>query len=279
MTVAPANNFSVVRLQREIGRSNFGAHVRESPGVGDHARRRAITTAPTASIWRWQATTNGKLFAFIARTDSPESQRRLGLRRARVLHATPIALDRHAGYSQVGERSIPRSDSCDVEAYRQVEGRVSPDLPAEALAVDPPHFIRTRNFTRLTNLDNELESSLGTVTSSTSRPARRPLRLPVETSRIDPTPFTVYQDVTGRRVVIPPASTLGARRLRRSYRTERAASASAAPQVGNYYDGDYHGWELTVGHARGREAPVRGRLEPRRHHACPAAASRTISCR
>jgi hypothetical protein len=36
-TLAPASNFSVLRIQREVGRSNFGAMFVGRQGVGDRA--------------------------------------------------------------------------------------------------------------------------------------------------------------------------------------------------------------------------------------------------
>ena len=68
--IAPSNNFSIVRVVREIGRSNIGAAFvnRSASGThavpGDYNRGYGVDAA-------WQASTNGKLFAFIARTDSP----------------------------------------------------------------------------------------------------------------------------------------------------------------------------------------------------------------
>jgi hypothetical protein len=72
-TVAPANNFTVVRLQREVGRSNFGAMFVNRQGVGDRAPADDYNRSYGLDLG-WQATTNGKLFAFLARTDSPQSK-------------------------------------------------------------------------------------------------------------------------------------------------------------------------------------------------------------
>src|SRR5687768_9316754 len=72
-TIAPANNFTVLRLQRELGRSNFGAMFVNRQGVGRLAPAKDFNRAYGLDL-AWQATTNGKLFAFLARTDSPQSK-------------------------------------------------------------------------------------------------------------------------------------------------------------------------------------------------------------
>ena len=61
--VAPGNNFTVMRLQREVGRSNFGAMFVNRQGVGRLAEADDYNRAYGLDL-AWQATTNGKLFAF-----------------------------------------------------------------------------------------------------------------------------------------------------------------------------------------------------------------------
>jgi hypothetical protein len=58
----------------------------------------------------------------------------------------------------------------------------------------------------------------------------------------------VYQDVTGRTIVIPPGEYAWTRGVFEGH-TDLSApiSASLLHRVGGYYDGDYHGWQLTVG--------------------------------
>src|SRR5207237_1934244 len=68
-TVAPGNNFFVVRTQREVGRSTFGGIFVNRQGTGsaaaghDYNRAYAVDAA-------LQVSTNAKLFAFVSRTDS-----------------------------------------------------------------------------------------------------------------------------------------------------------------------------------------------------------------
>ena len=60
-------------------------------------------------------------------------------------------------------------------------------------------------------------------------------------------PFTVYQDVTGRQVVIPVGEYAWTRGVFEGNTNQSAPiSASVFHRIGTYYDGDYHGWQLTI---------------------------------
>ena len=72
-TFAPGNNFTVLRVQREVGRSNFGAMFVGRQGVGSHAPAGDYNRAYGLDV-AWQATTNGRYTAFLARTDSLASR-------------------------------------------------------------------------------------------------------------------------------------------------------------------------------------------------------------
>jgi hypothetical protein len=61
-TLAPANNFTVVRLQREVGRSNVGGIFVNRQGVGGLAAADDFNRAYAVDAG-WQATANGRLFA------------------------------------------------------------------------------------------------------------------------------------------------------------------------------------------------------------------------
>ena len=59
-------------------------------------------------------------------------------------------------------------------------------------------------------------------------------------------PFTVFQDVSGRRVIIPPGEYVGDRRRDIS---DPSAPVNVAVQTknGRFYDGDHFGWEFALG--------------------------------
>ncbi len=134
-------------------------------------------------------------------------------------------------------------------AFRSAEGRFN-------LSYQPKQWPWIRriqphtNFTVFTNLQNELESSSGhwhffdILTRTGAR-----FGYLIETQQDRPRrPFTVYQDVTGRRVVIPAGEYAWTRGVFEGHTNLSAPlSASLLHRVGSYYDGDYHGWSLTVG--------------------------------
>jgi len=69
--LTPANNFGVIRIQREVGRSSFGGIFVNREGTGRLAGPDNFNRAYGVDA-NLQVTQNGKLFAFIARTDSPD---------------------------------------------------------------------------------------------------------------------------------------------------------------------------------------------------------------
>jgi hypothetical protein len=153
------------------------------------------------------------------------------------------------GYAQVGDRFNPEAGFLPRRAYRQVEGRY-------VLTYQPKRWPSIRRFaphaiyTAYTNLDNQLESSKGhwhffdIIQRSGAR-----FGYALETAQDRPQrPFTVYQDVTGRRVVIPAGEYAW---MNGSFEgnTNPSAPVSVAlkQQIGAFYDGHYFSWRLTIG--------------------------------
>ena len=105
-TLAPANNFTVLRVQREVGRSNFGALFVGRHGVGSRAESDDYNRTYGLDV-AWQTTTNGRYTAFLGRTDSMAS--RGGTDYAggtSYTYANDLWTGR-AGYTQVGDRFNP----------------------------------------------------------------------------------------------------------------------------------------------------------------------------
>lgn len=248
LTLAPANNFTVLRLQREMGRSNVGAMFVGRAGVGSRARAADFNRAYGVDLG-WQTTANGRVFAFLARTDSTAGNGGSDYAGRAAYTYTHRSWTSTAAYAQVGDRFNPEVGFLRRRGYRAAEGRFN-------LSYQPTQWPWIRriqphaNFTAFTNLRNELESSQGhwhffdIVTRSGARfgylfetQQDRPLR-----------PFTVYEDVTGYRVIIPSGVYAWTRGVFEGHTNLSApVSASLFHRVGNYYDGDYHGWQLTVG--------------------------------
>ena len=247
-TVAPDNNFTVMRIQREIGRSNVGAMFVGRQGVGSHAPADDYNRAYGLDLG-WQATTNGRYTAFLARTDSPRSKGASDYAGGTSYTYTNEVWTAGIGYTQVGARFNPEVGFLRRRGYRNVEGRTN-------LRYQPKQWPWIRriqphaNFSTFLDLENRLESSQGhwhffdiqtlsgarfgyVAITGQDRPQR---------------PFTIYQDVRGRRVVIPTGEYAWAWGEFEG-NTDRSAPISAAlvHKIGHYYNGDYHGWRLTVG--------------------------------
>ena len=119
--IAPSNNFSVVRVQREVGRSNFGGMFVNRQGVGNLAAEDDYNRAYGLDV-ALQATENGKFFGFIARTDSPASKGGSDYAgRAFYSYANDVN-SASLGYSQVGDDFNPEVGFLPRRGYRRLEG-------------------------------------------------------------------------------------------------------------------------------------------------------------
>ncbi|MGQ0733883.1 MAG: DUF5916 domain-containing protein [Acidobacteriota bacterium] len=246
-TISQANNFSVLRVQREVGRSNLGGMFVGRMGTGalspadDYNRAYGLDLA-------WQATTNGKLFAFFARTDSPTRKGGSDYAGRAFYSYTNDLWTGNLGYSQVGERFNPEVGFLPRRGFRQVESRYN-------LTYQPKRWPWIRRFSphasynAQMNLDNRLESSSGHWHFFDIR-TRQGARFGYlfETRQDRPrSPFTVYRDVTGRSVVIPPGEYAWSTWAFEGNTDPSAPlGASLLQKVGRFYDGDYSLWDLTI---------------------------------
>jgi hypothetical protein len=246
-TLAPGNNFTVLRIQREMGRSNFGAMFVGRQGVGSRAPADDYNRAYGLDL-AWQATTNGRYTAFLARTDSPALKGGADYAGGTSYTYTNDLTTSGLGYTQVGERFNPEVGFLRRRAYRSVEARTN-------LRYQPKQWPWIRriqphaNYTSYLDLQNRLESSqahwhfFDIQTLSGAR-----FGYVIITGQDRPrVPFTIYQDVRGRQVVMP-AGEYGWMWWEFEGNTNRSAPLSAAlvHKIGRYYNGDYHGWRVTV---------------------------------
>ena len=247
-TISQANNFTVVRVQREVGRSNFGGMFVNRQGVGDLSPADDYNRAYGLDV-AWQATPNGKLFAFLARTDSPASKGGSDYA-GRAFYSYANNLWRgNFGYSQAGESFNPEVGFLPRRGYRQLGGSYT-------LTYQPiqwPWIRRISPHMRgnvYTDLDNKLESSnahwhfLDIRTREGGR-----FGYLLETFQDRPRqPFTVFEDVTGRNVVIPAGEYAWTRwAFEGNTDPSKPINARLIQRVGSFYDGDYFGWDLTIG--------------------------------
>jgi uncharacterized protein DUF5916/cellulose/xylan binding protein with CBM9 domain len=247
-TLAPANNFSIVRLQREVGRSNFGAMFVNRQGVGNLASADDFNRAYGLDL-AWQATTNGKLFAFLARTDSPQTKGGSDYAGRFSYNYTNNLWGGSLGYAQVGDHFNPEAGFLQRQAYRHLEARYNVSYQPKRwpwIRRIQPHL----NYRAYADLQNRLESSWGHwhFFDIHHRSGARFGYL-FETQQDRPRlPFIAYEDATGRQVVIPPGEYAWTNGVFEG-NTDLSApiSASLVQRTGTYYDGDYNGWQATIG--------------------------------
>ena len=247
-TLAPSNNFTVLRLQREVGRSNFGGIFVNRQGVGglaagdDFNRAYAVDAA-------WQASANGRLFTFLARTDSPA--RKGGSDYAGRIYynyAGPV-WSSALGYSQVGEQFNPEVGFLQRKAYRRVESRYGFSYQPKRWP-SIRRLVSSLNYNVYLDLENRLESTYGHWHVFEIQPLRGGrITYTMDMGQDRPKrPFTVYQDVTGRRVIIPQGEYVSWNGGI-EYISDPSAPVNVAVQTknGRYYDGDHFGWEFALG--------------------------------
>ena len=246
-TISQANNFSVVRVQREVGRSNFGAMFVNRQGVGDLSPADDYNRAFGLDL-AWQATTNGRLFAFISRTDSPASKGGSDYAgRVNYNYANDL-WNGNMSYSQVGEHFNPEVGFLPRLAYRRVEGRYSlsyQPLGSTWIRRFAPHV----TFQMTTDLENQLETSRGHFhffQIQTNSGAR--FGYVIDTLQDRPREaFTVHEDVTGRQVVIPTGEYSWVTGMfEGGTDPSKPISLFLRQKVGQFYDGDYFGWDARL---------------------------------
>ena len=247
-SLAPGNNFTVARLQREVGRSNFGGIFVNRQGVGRLAPADDFNRAYALDAG-WQTSENGRIFAFFARTDSPDVKGGSDYAgRAYYNYSGPV-WSSAIGYSQVGSRFNPEVGFLQRTAYRRLESRYAWSYqPKQWPSIR--RLVSSLNYNVYTDLQNRLESTFGHWHVFEIQPQRGGrITYTMDFLQDRPVlPFTVYQDVAGRRVIIPPGeyvSVTGGI----EYISDPSAPLNVALQTknGRFYDGDHFGWEFALG--------------------------------
>ena len=247
--IGPANNFSVLRLQREVGRSSYGAIFVSRQGFGE---------AKLADDWNraygfdanYQMTTNQRLSAFLARTDTPES-RASGPRGSdysgrAFYNFTNQLWQVSGGYSQVGENFNPEVGFLPRRGYRRPEFRAffqpQPKRWPWIRRVAP--HISYASFYGIN--DGELQSANYHIHPFEIQP-RQGGRFGwfVDYVQDSPTsPFTVFNR-DGRRVVIPIGQYGWAQHAFEYFHNPASrVTATLRYRIGHYYDGDFNGFEI-----------------------------------
>jgi uncharacterized protein DUF5916 len=248
-----ANNFGVVRIIREVGRSSFGGIFVSREGTGALAGRDNFNRSygVDANI---QLTKNSKLFAFLARTDSPAT----GSDRAphgsdesgRIFYNyTDNIWQISGGYSHVGDNFNPEVGYLPRRGYRRPEFRMF-------FQPQPKRWPWIRRISPHTSYnayyglqDGLVQSSMGHFHFFEIQP-RQGGRFGtfVDRNQDRPTaPFTVF-NAGGQVVVIPPGLYTWYQ-ISNEYLSDPSAVVSTTlrwRRHGGFYDGDFNAYETTV---------------------------------
>lgn len=255
--VAPGNNFSVARAQREVGRSSWGAVIVNRQATGSRAGAQNWNRA-FGIDGNWQASANQRVSAFLARTDSPGV---VGHDYAgRVFYNfTNNVWQVSGGVSQVGDRFNPEVGFLPRRGYRRPEFRAffqpQPRRYPWIRRVSPH-----ASYSAYYGLDGALQSSFAHVHPFEIQPARGGrFGWFFDVTRDNPTrPFQVYNR-DGRRVVIPPGEyTWVQHAFEYLHDPSAVVTGTVRYRVGRFYDGDFNAVELTGGLRAGARVAVSG---------------------
>ena len=247
--VGPANNFGVIRLQREVGRSSYGAIFVNRKGSGQKA---------TADEWNrsygvdanWQASANQRLSLFFARTDTPET-RKVGPKGSdysgrAFYNFTNNLWQISGGFSQVGENFNPEVGYLPRRGYRRPEFRAfftpQPKNITWIRRVSPH-----ASYNSYYGFDGELQTAAYHIHYFEIQPKQGGrFGAFVDYNQDSPTaPFVVYNR-PGNRVVIAPGK-YGWTQHAFEYNHDPSARVTATTRfrIGHYYNGDFNSLEFT----------------------------------
>ena len=245
--IAAANNFGVLRVQREAGRSNFGAILVNRDGTGQHAGPGDFNRAYGVDA-NLQVTKNSKLFAYLAGTTSPETKGGTDHSERVFYNFTNHLWQASGGYSQVGDHFNPEVGYLPRKGYRHPEFLVF-------FQPQPKRWPWIRRISPHVGYnayygiaDGQLQSSMehfhffqiypkqgGRFGTFVDRNQDRPMAS-----------FTVF-NAGGTKVVIPPGLYTWYQ-LGNEYLSDPSAfiSTTLRWRHGGFYDGDFDSYETAV---------------------------------
>lgn len=246
--IGAANNFGVVRLQREVGRSSYGAIYVNRHGTGVHSVGEDWNRSYglDANI---QASKNQRVSLFLARTDTPT--RRSGptgsdYSSRAFYNFTNNLWQVSGGYSQVGDNFNPEVGYLPRRGFRRPEFRVffqPQPKKIEWIRRVSPHF----SYNSFYGFNGQLQTSMYHIHYFEIDPKQggRFGSFYDYNQDAPSAPFTVYNR-DGKRVVIPPGKYgWGQHAFEYLHNPSARVTATARYRVGNYYDGDFKGLEFT----------------------------------
>jgi hypothetical protein len=245
--LTPGNNFGVVRVQREVGRSNFGGIFVNREGTGQHSFDGDYNRAYGVDA-ALQVSTNGKLFTYFARTDSPASKGGSDYSGRVFYNFTNNLWQVSSGFTQVGDFFNPEVGYLPRRGYRRPEFRAffqpQPKRWPWIRRISP--HVSYNSFIGLQ--DGEIQSSNAHYHFFEIQPARGGrfgTFIEVLQDR-PPTPFTVF-NAGGKRVIIPPGFYTW-HTVANEFQSDPSApfSGTIRTRHGTFYDGDFSAYETTL---------------------------------
>jgi hypothetical protein len=240
----PANNFATVRVQREVGRSSYGAIFVNRQGTGDHAAAEDWnrTYGLDANI---QVSPTQRMSMFFGRTDTPGAVGSDYSGRA-FYNFTNNLWQISGGYSQVGENFNPEVGYLPRRGYRRPEFRAFFQPQPKNISWIrrfAPHY----SYNAYYGFDDKLQTQMMHIHPLEIQPKHGGrFGVFVDNNKDNPTvPFVVYNR-DGRRVVIPVGEySWWQTAFEYLHDPSARVTFTSRYRIGNYYDGDFNSVELT----------------------------------
>lgn len=241
--IGPANNFSVARVQREIGRSSYGAIFVNRQGTGKHSLDQDWNRAYGLDA-NVQMSPSQRFSAFFARTDSPGAIGSDYAGRA-FYNFTNNLWQISGGYSQVGKDFNPEVGFLPRRGFRRPEFRAffqpQPKRITWIRRV-APHV----SYNAYYGFDDKLQTSMAHIHPFEIQPKQGGrFGWFVDNNRDHlSAPFTVYNR-DGRRIVIPVGEySWWQHAFEYLHNPSARVTGTLRVRIGDYYNGDFKGFEL-----------------------------------
>ena len=246
LVVGQANNFTTLRVQREVGRSSYGAMFVNRQGTGSHAPADDFNRSygVDANI---QLSGSQRLSGFIARTDSGGAQKAFGSDYAgrAFYNFTNNLWQVSGGYSQVGETFNPEVGFLPRRGYRRPEFRAffqPQPKKIKWIRRVAPHI----SYNSYYDFDGNLQTEAWHIHPFEIQPKQGGrFGWFTDYAKDNPTaPFTVYNR-DGKRVVIPAGQyAWWQNAFEYLHNPSARVTGTVRYRVGNYYNGDFQSLEL-----------------------------------
>ncbi len=245
--VGPANNFTTLRVQREVGRSSYGAIFVNRQGTGSSAPAGDFNRAygVDANI---QLSPSQRLSGFVARTDSGGARKAFGSDYAgrAFYNFTNRLWQISGGYSQVGEGFNPEVGFLPRRGYRRPEFRAffqPQPKKIEWIRRVAPHV----SFNSFYDFNGNLQSEAWHIHPFEIQPKQGGrFGWFADYSKDNPTASFAVYNRDGRRVVIPAGEYAWWQNAFEYFHNPSArVTGTVRFRIGDYYDGDFTSAEFT----------------------------------